>query len=307
MSNISDNILKAQNTESENYLVALKQIHECKKIGHWIWWIFPQNIPAGQDNEFRIYNEETLKAYLNHEVLMKRLIKITNLVIKCLKSGISMEDIFEANPSADVKKFRYSMSLFFLGSLIIDSNYKYTFAEALYYSKNVKNTSTYNTDKYKYKDKNIYYSIYKDEILTDIITIDINYYLAFKNSGPNDDTFYSNTNRIEKYNIYNKLIDNNINIILFFEKYLTYDYILNNNNVDFNNSDNNDYSIRISNSDMSEVVTYNGKMLNEYDTSENIDFEKAKIYELEDNNNLKLITNINKKEDLKGYNYKYYT
>ena len=48
-------------------------------------------------------------------------------------------------------------------------------------------------------------------------------------------------------------------------------------------------------------------MLNEYDTSENIDFEKAKIYELEDNNNLKLITNINKEENLKGYNYNYYT
>ena len=311
MENVLDNIKEKQKAESENYLFALKEIYNCSKNGHWIWYIFPQNIYSSK-NQYRIYNEKTLIAYLNNDILMKRLIKITNLAIKCLKSGIEMEKLFIAKPEADVKKFRFSMSLFFLGSLIIDSDYKYIFAEALYYSKNVIDESIYNTDLYKYKSKEIYYSISDeqkyDDDYTNINSIDINYYLAFKNSGTESKSFNNTEDNIKKYKYYNKLIDDNIYIIENFKKYPPLnDYILNNNVSDIIDKDNDDYSIKISINNDNKIVTYNSKKLNEYEKSNEINFSKAKIYELEDNKNLKLIKTINSKSDLQEYTYNYYT
>jgi len=299
-----------KNAQDKNYINALYQIYNCKKDNDWIWYIFPQNIYSYQ-NKYRIYNEETLIAYLNDEDLMKRLIKITNLVIKCLKSKIKMDDLI--GNGADVKNFRFSMSLFFLGSLIINSDYKYIFAEAIYYSKNVNSPNIYNNNNYKYKDKDIYYTISNE--VTNFIedkagdsNIDINYYLAFKNSGTENTDFNNNKENINKYKYYNKLIEININIIENFNYLLNFNYyILNNNINNITEKDNDDYSISISISKDKKIITYNSKVLNEYDKSNEIDFSKAKIYELTDNNNLNLITNINSKDELQEYNYNYYT
>ena len=80
------------------------------KIGHWMWFIFPQLKGLGRSEmsvEFAISSLEEAQAYLEHPVLGPRLKECTRLVL--LVEGSSVTEIF-GRP--DDMKFRSSMILF---------------------------------------------------------------------------------------------------------------------------------------------------------------------------------------------------
>ena len=105
-----DRFLEAQDSGWATYSEALKEIKDGHKMGHWIWYIFPQIKGLGHSHNSEFYGisgKEEAKAYLNHAVLGARLKEITEALLDC------------KNPSAfnilgfpDVLKVQSCMTLF---------------------------------------------------------------------------------------------------------------------------------------------------------------------------------------------------
>lgn len=86
------------------------ELHEGRKKGHWMWFIFPQIEGLGYSppaRKFAISSREEAEAYLNHPILGPRLRHCTRLIT--LVEGRSIDQIF-GDP--DDLKFHSSMTLF---------------------------------------------------------------------------------------------------------------------------------------------------------------------------------------------------
>lgn len=98
--------------QNYSYDSALKEIQNGRKVSHWMWYIFPQFKGLGRSatsQKYWIKNKEEAIAYLNHEVLGKRLVEITEVIL--VIEGKSAYEIF-GRP--DDRKLRSCMSLFAL-------------------------------------------------------------------------------------------------------------------------------------------------------------------------------------------------
>jgi len=88
----------------------LSELRAGTKMGHWMWFIFPQIRGLGRSPtsiEYAISSLDEAQAYLQHPVLGLRLKECTQLVLDV--DGRSATDIFG---SPDDVKFRSSMTLF---------------------------------------------------------------------------------------------------------------------------------------------------------------------------------------------------
>ncbi|MBK9170794.1 MAG: DUF1810 domain-containing protein [Bryobacterales bacterium] len=80
------------------------------KLGHWMWFVFPQIKGLGSSwmaDKYGISSRLEAEAFLTHPVLGPRLIECTELIIHV--QGRSAEQIFGP---IDALKFRSSMTLF---------------------------------------------------------------------------------------------------------------------------------------------------------------------------------------------------
>jgi len=85
-----ERFLDAQNSGFATYAEALKEIENGHKIGHWIWYIFPQIKGLGHSHNSEYYgicSKEEAKMYLEHPILGKRLMEITNALLDCKNSS----------------------------------------------------------------------------------------------------------------------------------------------------------------------------------------------------------------------------
>ena len=104
------NLERFLNAQEHSYQIALKEIENGKKCSHWMWFIFPQIDGLGSSaisKEYSIKNSQEAKDYLNHNILGKRLIEITNALMKLENS--SARSIFSY---PDDLKLKSSMTLF---------------------------------------------------------------------------------------------------------------------------------------------------------------------------------------------------
>ena len=88
----------------------LSELQVGTKMGHWMWFIFPQIRGLGRSPtsiEYAISSRDEAQAYLQHPVLGPRLRECTQLVLNV--NGRSATDIFG---TPDDIKFRSSMTLF---------------------------------------------------------------------------------------------------------------------------------------------------------------------------------------------------
>jgi uncharacterized protein (DUF1810 family) len=93
-----------------DYDLALNEIREGQKRGHWIWYIFPQIKGLGHSCNSEYYGlsgKDEAKAYLDHPVLGQRLREITTALLNCNNS--SVDDILGF---PDNLKVRSCMTLF---------------------------------------------------------------------------------------------------------------------------------------------------------------------------------------------------
>ena len=71
------------------YAEALQEVKNGHKLGHWVWYIFPQMKDLGKSEIARFYGingREEAKAYIEHPILRERLIEISEAVLNNEKS-----------------------------------------------------------------------------------------------------------------------------------------------------------------------------------------------------------------------------
>jgi uncharacterized protein (DUF1810 family) len=92
------------------YETAVSELRTGRKIGHWMWFVFPQVKGLGYSSTSQIFAISSLteaQAYLRHPPLGARLIKCAQILIDI--NGKSATEIFG---STDAMKLRSSMTLF---------------------------------------------------------------------------------------------------------------------------------------------------------------------------------------------------
>lgn len=71
--------------QEHTYGEALSEIKAGPKMGHWMWFIFPQFAGLGLSDVFKFYairSTEEAKAYLKHPVLGKRLNEVSRVLLE---------------------------------------------------------------------------------------------------------------------------------------------------------------------------------------------------------------------------------
>lgn len=104
------NLKRFLDAQQRDYATALTELKVGLKRSHWIWYIFPQIGGLGYSEMSKRYAIKDLPeatAYLEHPVLGKRLIEISNVLL-ALKS-VSANGVMG---SPDDLKLRSSMTLF---------------------------------------------------------------------------------------------------------------------------------------------------------------------------------------------------
>ena len=96
--------------QERDYQIALSEIQKGRKLSHWMWYIFPQIKGLGFSETSRIYaikNKDEAGEYLNHPILGKRLIDISNALL-----DLDTDDAHSVFGSPDDLKLKSSMTLF---------------------------------------------------------------------------------------------------------------------------------------------------------------------------------------------------
>ena len=102
-----DRFLEAQR---ETYNNALEEIRQGSKQTHWMWFIFPQLRGLGFTDYNIFYGIENLNEasqYLNHPILGKRLVEITQAMLE-----IENKTALEILGRPDERKLKSCMTLF---------------------------------------------------------------------------------------------------------------------------------------------------------------------------------------------------
>ena len=106
------NLERFVEAQSNDYAIALSEIKKGKKKSHWMWYIFPQVLGLGYTSasmQYGIKDVNEATAYLQHEVLGKRLIEISNVLL-----ALPATDANDVFGRTDSMKLRSSMTLFSL-------------------------------------------------------------------------------------------------------------------------------------------------------------------------------------------------
>lgn len=107
---MQNTLKKYLDAQERDYETALAEVIQGRKRSHWMWYIFPQLLGLGASDISKYYalrNLEEAEAYLQHPVLGKKLIRISEELQK-LKS----DDAGKIFGSPDDLKLRSSMTLF---------------------------------------------------------------------------------------------------------------------------------------------------------------------------------------------------
>lgn len=102
-----DRFIKAQNSD---YEIALSEIKEGKKRGHWIWYIFPQfkEFAHSQIAEYYGIDDKCeAEAYLRHPILGQRIREVSIALLQH-----KSKDINEIFGELDAGKVRSCMTMF---------------------------------------------------------------------------------------------------------------------------------------------------------------------------------------------------
>jgi uncharacterized protein (DUF1810 family) len=92
------------------YAQALKELHDGRKVSHWMWFVFPQIAGLGRSpmaQRYGIGSKDEARSYLRHDVLGPRLRESSSAVLA--HGGRSADQIFGG---IDAIKLRSSMTLF---------------------------------------------------------------------------------------------------------------------------------------------------------------------------------------------------
>lgn len=104
------NLERFKKAQERDYAQALAEIKNGRKESHWIWYIFPQLKGLGYSEISRFYGIEGMaeaKAYMQDELLKKRLVEISNALL-----SLECSDAGEVMGYPDDLKLKSCMTLF---------------------------------------------------------------------------------------------------------------------------------------------------------------------------------------------------
>jgi uncharacterized protein (DUF1810 family) len=104
------NLQRFLSAQGENIDSVILELNQGQKIGHWMWYIFPQAKGLGRSSTAEFYaiqSKGEAIEYLNHPVLGSRLLECTKVVNA--HDNLTSEHIFGI---PDYLKFRSCMTLF---------------------------------------------------------------------------------------------------------------------------------------------------------------------------------------------------
>lgn len=79
------NLKRFLEAQEEDFAIAYREIKQGKKVNHWMWYIFPQLAGLGNSSTakyFAIMDATEAKLYLEHPVLGKRLVEISEVLLR---------------------------------------------------------------------------------------------------------------------------------------------------------------------------------------------------------------------------------
>ena len=100
--------------QEHDYEIALSEIRNGRKQSHWMWYIFPQIQGLGYSSMSQFYaikDREEAVTYLNHPVLGKRLVEISEVLL-----NLRENDARKVMGYPDDLKLKSSMTLFYVVS-----------------------------------------------------------------------------------------------------------------------------------------------------------------------------------------------
>jgi len=103
----------AQSQRGSGFESALAEIQGGRKLGHWIWYVFPQLAGLGHSGMAQTYGIDGVaeaEAYLRDPLLRGRLLTIALAVAEQLRRGVSLDSLM--NSPIDAMKLVSSMTLF---------------------------------------------------------------------------------------------------------------------------------------------------------------------------------------------------
>ena len=127
-----DRFVEAQD-QYDTYEKALEEIRNGKKVGHYMWFIFPQLKGLGfslTSDYYGLRGIDEVLLYYRNNALRNRLLKLTNIVYNLDVSNI--EDVFGETDSLKLKScmtvFEYVQDLLFtepnMFRLVLDKHFK---------------------------------------------------------------------------------------------------------------------------------------------------------------------------------------
>ena len=110
ISNDSNTLNRFISAQQTIYQQVLKELLNGKKTTHWMWFIFPQIEGLGHSSTAKYYSIKSIneaKEYLDHNILGKRLLECSNIILNI--NGKSANEIFGY---PDNMKLKSCMTLF---------------------------------------------------------------------------------------------------------------------------------------------------------------------------------------------------
>ncbi len=121
-----DHLGRFLRAQKKTYAGALAELTAGRKMGHWIWWIFPQLRGLGTSHNSTFYglaDEDEALDYLQHPVLGQRYRECVAAVHRHLcQDGVRPEVLMGSD--IDVLKLRSSLELFLQVALPIDETFR---------------------------------------------------------------------------------------------------------------------------------------------------------------------------------------
>lgn len=111
MSDDPHNLRRFLDAQHVTYAPALAELHAGRKVGHWMWFVFPQLAGLGRSStaiRYAITSLDEARAYLAHPILGARL-------LECVQALLSLPPGYSAIAvlgEIDAMKLRSSLTLF---------------------------------------------------------------------------------------------------------------------------------------------------------------------------------------------------
>lgn len=101
--------------DKSTFAKAIQEIKNNKKVSHWIWYIIPclADSKASLTSQFFSVNKKKVLEYLSDKILLKRYIRIIELISDKLKKYKKKEALIEILGEVDYYKLVKSLKIFY--------------------------------------------------------------------------------------------------------------------------------------------------------------------------------------------------